>query len=218
MTPALARIRTLGQFFVTAGCLALVPAPARAQIDRDLVGFEIGYSRADLGGAEGATFAARASTLAGAYYTARFGRSFAVQPQLLLALKGGRLPVTLDDGTVAVVDFELAYIEVPVLLRLSGPRFAGRIRPVVFGGVAPAFNVGCNLELEEPALRFECNQELTSQVVRLDLGLVGGFGVEAPWSDAALGLQFRYTLGTRRVLGVGDARNRQFAITFALSF
>ena len=52
----------------------------------------------------------------------------------------------------------------------------------------------------------------------LDLGLVGGAGIEIRWGQSALALEARYTSGLRSILDGAEVRNRAFGVVFVLTF
>ena len=109
---------------------------------RASVGGEVGYSRSDLAGADAERIRSRQGALTGVYMQLPLAGPFSIRPEILFALKGGRVQADVTGG--GELDIGLAYIEVPVLLR-AGPR-RGRVRPVVFGGPAPALQIGCDVQ------------------------------------------------------------------------
>ena len=122
------------------------------------------------------------------------------------------------EGPARELDIGLAYIEMPVLVRLAATR--GRFRPVVFGGPAPALRIGCDLQVIDPntPIRATCAETTVPPFRDFDFGLVAGGGVEIRWPQSALALEARYTAGLRSVLEGLDVKNRAFGVLLALTF
>ncbi len=197
---------------MVAGWLAAA-GPLAAQSPHPLPGVMIGYSRADLRGGTGAPAGRRDGTLAGVFVRARLSRVLSVQPELLFARKGGRFTVGADttgDGVpdiTGVADLELAYIEVPVLLRLNVLRHRGAISPAVFGGVAPAFRIGCAVGATTSTAGItlpDCQSNNVFGLRGVDLGLVVGGGMQIQYARSIVCLEARFTTGLR---GIGHDRN-----------
>ena len=194
------------------------PALLLAQGRRAAVGSQVGYSRADLGGPDAAGIRARQGALSGVYLSAPLGRILSVRPELLFALKGGRTEVSLEDGSLATLDIDLAYLEIPLLARITFP--TGRIRPVLFGGPSASFQIGCDLQviLATQTVRSSCDQAGVALFRTFDYGVVGGGGAEFAWAQSALSLEARYTAGIRSIVDGATVRNRAFAVVLALTF
>jgi Outer membrane protein beta-barrel domain len=200
-----------------AAWLTLV-APPVALSQRAAVGAQVGYSRADLAGPDAAGLTPRQGALTGVYLSAPLSRAIAFRPELLFALKGGRAVVALQGGGTAAFDIELAYIELPVLARVSFP--TRQIRPVLFAGPAVALRIGCDLQLLIPdqPLRATCGRNDFNDVRQTDYGVVVGGGVEIRWFQAALALEARYSVGLQSIIRDVDVKNRSFGLALALTF
>jgi hypothetical protein len=193
-------------------------APARPRGPRPAVGAQVGYSRSDLGGPDAQRIQSRGGALTGVYLQAPLGRAVALRPEVLFALKGGRAQASVEGGGSAELDIGLAYIEVPVLLRVGVPR--GRFRPMLFGGPAPALQIGCDLQVVDPTfpVRASCDETNLPPFRQFDIGVVVGGGLEVRWPQSALSLEARYTSGMRSVLDDLDVRNRAVGVVLALTF
>ena len=209
-----------------AGWLAAA-GPLAAQSRHPSPGVQIGYSRADLGGGAGAQTGKRDGTLAGVFVRARLTRVLSLQPELLFARKGGRLTVGADttgDGVPdisGVADLELAYIEAPVLLRLSVPRHRGAISPVAFGGVAPAFRIGCaagTTTSTDGITLPDCQDKNVFGLRGVDFGLVVGGGIQIQYSQSVVSLEARFTTGLRGIgQGPNSVKNRTLGILLGVT-
>jgi hypothetical protein len=206
----------LGGILVVLGLAA--PMLLLAQGRRASVGAQVGYSSADLGGPDAAGIRARQGAVTGVYLTAPLGRILSLRPELLFALKGGRTEVSLRDGSAATLDIDLAYIEVPLLARVTLP--TGRIRPVLFGGPTTGFQIGCDLQviLATETVRSSCDSAGVVLFRTFDYGVVGGGGIEFGWAQSALSLEARYTSGIRSIVDGARVRNRVFDMMLALTF
>jgi hypothetical protein len=200
--------------------LWLLAAPAgvaAAQGPRSTVGAELGYSRSDLRGADATGIEARQGALTGVYLEAPLVGRLSLRPELLFALKGGRATTDVEGGGTALLDIELAYIEMPILFKVTPIR--RRIRPVLFAGPAPALQIGCDFQVTLPGQPVSPTCTEAGFAVReLDLGLVAGAGLEIRWPQSALALEARYTSGLRSILDGAEVRNRAFGVVFALTF
>ena len=202
----------------TAVWLLVMPlGVAVAQGPQKTVGAELGYSRSDLRGAGATGIDPRQGALTGVYLEAPLGGRLSLRPELLFALKGGQATAAVEGGGSALLDIELAYIELPILLKLTPLR--RRLRPVFFAGPAPALRIGCDLQviLPDSTVSATCD-EANLGVRELDIGLVAGAGLEISWPQSALALEARYTAGLRSVRDGEDVRNRAFGLVLALTF
>ena len=216
------RAATLG----VALCLAAGSAAAQRGA---AAGAEVGYSRADLIGANADIVESKRGAITGVYLHFPVSSVVAIRPELLFSLRGGRTVVGIagtDD--LGVIDLELSYLELPVLARLVWPK--GQVRPAVFGGPSVALRIGCDLLTFtfEPAdtARSTCGEEEedpgfvdVEQIRGWDLGWVAGAAVELHLPRTTLSVQGRYSEGLRSVVETGiDLKNRSAAVLFGLTF
>jgi Outer membrane protein beta-barrel domain len=191
---------------------------AAAWYTRPAAGVEVGYSRTDLAlGGGGSLLTSRQGAITGAYLQFPLHDIFAIRPELLFSLKGGSTVATVA-GREANIDIELAYIELPVLFRVSFP--TGSIRPVLFGGPALAIQIGCDFSFDfgSDSIRSTCGQDNLTTVRSWDFGLVAGGGVEKRLRRATVALEARYTAGTRSILEDVELKNRAFGLVLAVTF
>lgn len=207
-------------------CILLLALPTALPAQREAfvprrraaVGAEVGYSRTTLGGPDANGLRSRQGAISGIFLQAPLGGPFSLRPELLFALKGGRAQATVEGGGTAQLDIELAYLELPLLLRVGLPR--GRFRPMIFAGPAGALQIGCDLQLIGPdqPVRSTCDAADFTVFRELDFSYVVGGGLEVRWPQSALSLEGRYTGGLRSVLEGFDVRNRGFGVVLALTF
>jgi hypothetical protein len=214
------------QLAAITGCLLLslvsaalgAQAPPSGRGPRPAVGAEVGYSRSDLGGLGATRVESRQGALTGVFLQMPLAGPLSARPEILFALKGGRVQANVEGGGTVGLDIGLAYIEVPVLMRVGVPR--GRFRPVVFGGPAPALQIGCDLQVLDPnaPIRARCDETGLPPFRQFDVGLVAGGGIEVRWPQSALALEGRYTSGLRSVLNVVVVRNRSLGMVLSVTF
>jgi hypothetical protein len=200
-------------------CLMAVARDAGAQ-ESAAVGAQVGYSRADLTGANSDLVASRQGAITGVYLHLPMNRVLSVRPEVLFSLKGGRT-VALITGTSTLVDIdiELAYLELPILARLTLP--GRRFSPAIFGGPSAGIQIGCDIlfVLPDSTTRLTCGQDDVSQVREWDFGWIAGAAIEMHLPRTTLALQGRYSAGFRSILeGNVDLRNRGMAVLFGLTF
>jgi hypothetical protein len=219
--------RRIGRRIAPLGVALCLAAENAAAQGGPAAGAEVGYSRADLIGANADIVESKRGAITGVYLHFPVSSVVAIRPELLFSLRGGRTLVGIagtDD--FADVDLELAYLELPLLARLVWPR--GQVRPAVFGGPSVALRIGCDIlvVLPDSATRSTCGEEEetpgfvdVSQVRPWDVGWVAGAAVELYLARTTLSLQGRYTEGLRSVLETGvDLKNRAAAVLFGLTF
>jgi outer membrane protein with beta-barrel domain len=109
-------------------------------------------------------------------------------------------------------DVRLRYLEIPALARADFGASGLAARAFVVGGAAPAFKLSARARAASGGQ--EQNRDIADEIYSLDLGLVGGLGLEF---GRAL-IEARYTHGLRHINtddnGEGDRiKNRVFSVT-----
>jgi Outer membrane protein beta-barrel domain len=219
--------RRIGRRAATLGIALCLAAGSAAAQRGPAAGAEVGYSRADLIGANADIVESKRGAITGVYLHFPVSPVVAIRPELLFSLRGGRTVIGIagtDD--LGVIDLELSYLELPLLARLVWPR--GQVRPAVFGGLSIALRIGCDLLTLTSAdtARSTCGEEEeepgfvdVDQIRRWDLGWVTGAAVELHLPRTTLSVQGRYTEGLRSVVETGvDLKNRGAAVLFGLTF
>jgi outer membrane protein with beta-barrel domain len=216
----------IGRRAATLGLALCLAAGSAAAQRGPAAGAEVGYSRADLVGANADIVESKQGAITGVYVHFPVNPVVAIRPELLFSLRGGRTVVAIaNTDDLGVIDLELAYLELPLLARLVWPR--GQVRPAIFGGPSAALRIGCDLlQITADTSRSTCGQEQESEVPLLaggvrtwDLGWVAGAALELYLTRTTLSLQGRYTEGLRSVVESGiDLKNRGVALLFGLTF
>lgn len=141
------------------------------------------------------------------------------QPEILYSGKGAELKYSniLVEGKAK---FNLAYIEVPLLLRMNlSENFSVQAGPYI------AYLINANIQNETNNELFDSETELdTSDFTKFDYGLAGG--LEFDFSPIAVGARYSYgmaNIGKERTVGGNsftfpDAKNSTFSIYAVLRF
>ncbi len=153
----------------------------------------------------------RPSFSAGVTYRAPLSRRTRVQPELWLFDKGG-------------ADVRRIYLEAPVVLQYAASADGDRRwAPVLTLGVAPALLLYCRSprELYSPGMTENCadSARVSTRYAtrRLDVGLVGGAGVELRRvGGSVLSLDLRLSLGRRNVGYMDGWRFTNHALSLVL--
>jgi outer membrane protein with beta-barrel domain len=91
------------------------------------------------------------------------------------------------------LDLRVRYIEIPLLARVDFGASGSAARPFVLGGAAPAFKLSTRAKAVADGQ--EQSREIDDQIHSVDVGLVGGAGLQF---GRAL-IEVRYTYGLRHI-------------------
>lgn len=219
--------------FLIAVALAVLPAvqPAQAQS----IGLKGGLNLADfVGNDAGDTGSTVGLNAGGSFQLLNFG-PVSIGPEVFYAQKGSerRVVTAPGGGTVAGTSkFNLAYVEVPVLLTVRLVNAPGsRFRPFLHAGPVFGWNLDCTLDFSDPAASPEetCESllggDLGSTIEEYEQGVTfgGGLDVSVVPGRGALTLDLRSTLGLDEVIRTEsgtdlEIRNRTFTAMLGYSF
>ena len=139
----------------------------------------------------------RLGLVGGAYLTLQFGSSFAIQPEVLYAQKGGQ--------DTASNTYQLDYIEIPVLFKLS----LGT--PIVNPGLllGPTFN----MNILAKVVNGGASSDITN-VNQTDIGVMGGVVVDID----KFSVSGRYELGLTDITTASKVQNGTITVLVGYSF
>lgn len=130
------------------------------------------------------------SGIGGAFLCYMFNDMFAIQPELLFAMKGWKIEV--EDETFKT---KLNYIEIPLLLRLNIPT-EGSMTPAIFAGPSIGFLMSAKAE----------DEDIKELLKSTDFGLVFGAGLNHELSEdkGFITYEVRYSLGLATVFDLEE--------------
>lgn len=224
----MSRIATIAcAAFVSLGLLA-PSGPVRAQ--GLSLGVEAGATFADFSLSEGsADLDSQTGVRVAGVARYGFGGMFGIQTGVGLTQKGATVPAA-ETGLDGDLDFNLDYVEIPVLLTLDIPTGPAPVNPRLFAGPQVGFESACDVSADVGGISgsVDCDAdalgENTLQTTSTDFSLVVGggldFGLGGP---LALTLDGRYDLGLTDINDIQDAtateiKNRTFSISGGLLF
>lgn len=192
-------------------------SPAAAQrVGADVLAY-VGYSRAsfrDLGTVELGQRAANGA-IGGMGLRVPLGGPIGIRGELLLARRGGTFDLPLSETETGEFDVDLVYLEVPLQLQFQSYAVSPFARPFAFGGVVPAFRLGCDAEIRADAgvVRDDCSTAEEQSTMRwLDVGGVVGAGVEFRRGRQLWQAQVRYQRSFNSLFEDIELVNQSFAI------
>lgn len=150
----------------------------------------------------------RLGPVGGLWVRMPLGDRFSLQAEGLFSEKG----VRWDFDTFATVRIRVRYFEIPLLARADFGPPASATRLFAVGGAAPAFKLSARTSGQ--FLGEEFSGDSDDDIYDLDVGLVGGLGIEVGRAQ----VEARYTHGLTHINtddnGDGDRmRNRVFSVT-----
>jgi len=129
---------------------AMVPSPTDLSGYQGNTGFGIvgglNFSRLALGDGNALADAKKRTTFAGGvFFTLGLGDILAVQPEVLLTMKGTNAANPTQNFTTGDLTLNLDYIEIPLLVKGYIPTGNPNLKPNVFAGPALAFLINCRV-------------------------------------------------------------------------
>jgi len=137
-------------------------------------------------------------------------RILTLQMEALFAVKGYKLPGVdvLDENDVVVgqtdVEITVTYMELPVAAKLTAP-FRGKFRPFLIGGGFMALAVGSRQRISSGLLAVDYGIE---NVETVDLGAIGGLGIDIKAGGGWLMLEARYDYSLMAAVKSEDQKSR----------
>jgi hypothetical protein len=200
----------------TALLLLAAPPVLLAQAGRKhlAVGVYGGWDRTSLHGPDIPGPLHTNGALGGAFLQWRLVSHLDFQPEIQFVQKGNR-EVDNQGGGVFALRIRLNYVEIPLLVRVSGPVLGGRITPFLLGGPEVAFKAGCRLKTFGLTGTFTCAD--LPKAKSYDYGVIGGAGVDVGVGRAHFALSARYDHGLLDVFEGNDPQNRAISVVLGVS-
>jgi len=169
-------------------------------------GITSGITISDLWGDDVGGTTVRAGYTGGLFANYRLHPNFSIQPEAMFTMKYSQVDKgVLGEGTKT--DYDLGYLEFPVLLKVHIPN-TSNVTPNIYAGPALSFKLFGEAD----------GNDLKSRHNSVDFGLAFGGGLDI---FRTLHLDFRYTLGLVDVFDVPadpEARNGTFSIALGYGF
>lgn len=209
-------VRRLFTAIALVAAVASFPLTASAQ----QVGVKAGVNFANLTNADDVfgDDTQRIGLVGGLFVTVPATERFSFQIEGLYTEKGVTFEDTIE-GIDVEADVRLRYFEVPVLGRANFSTSGSTTNFYVIAGAAPAFKLGAHVSAE--AGDEEESEDIGDDVESVDLGLVGGLGVEF----GNFVIDGRYTHGLMSIAADDDSdddeddvKNRVFTVTVGYRF
>ncbi len=171
--------------------LFAVPRPTAAQFSDLTVqwGATLGFNLASLQSDE-VDVSTRTAFSGGIVAQVTLPGPVSVQPELLFTQKGGAVDTREGSGEVR---YGANYIELPVAVRLEGPRLQA-VRPHLLAGGFGGLKIFERQTAGGGEIRFPIDTE-TSFFQRTNAGVLVGLGATLSFGEGRLGLEVRYARG-----------------------
>lgn len=164
--------------------------------------------------------------LLGAFVDVPLATNLSFQPGLQYVQKGAEVSA-VEDGMEVSLGIDLAYLEIPLLLRYAFPT-DGPVGVHLFAGPALGFEASCEVGVEGGGFRasFDCDQgeevDFAFDTKSLDVGALFGGGLSFEAGPGALLVEGSYNLGLTNLAEDADegesVKNRAFYVTAGYTF
>jgi len=148
----------------------------------------------------------------GAFYLARVGKYFAIQPEVIYSQKGTKYEI-LDES----LKIRLSYLEIPVLVKFYVTP-EGKAQPFLFAG--PALGI----KLSAKGIVDGESEDISDEYKGTDFGLVFGGGLEYDLGKALFIVDLRYSLGLANIIVEEESdieatvKNKAFVVMIGFGF
>ena len=203
--------KTFSALLLFASVLTLGPAAARSEVKG--FGLKAGAVLSNIFGRDVYDQKFRAGFSYGIFMTYGFGRTFALQPELLFVMKGSKY-VNGTGWDAYRETMSLEYVELPILAKAYLP-VSRNFRTHVFIGPAPALNIRARVDARFAG---ESQQETLDNVMGVDVGLTAGAGIEVPVGGGRITFDVRYTAGLTALSTEPDDDIRNGAASFLFGY
>lgn len=207
-------LSSLAASFVLVGTARSQGLPPEKQTH---IGVVAGGSFAKFHGADVGDFKkTKVGVAGGLFATIGIVKNFAIEPQVLFAMKGGKF----DDGT-SKGSIKLNYIDIPLLFKFRFPSKTGQVSPHLYVGPQLGFKMSCKFSVSGATTASgNCTDPpFSTETKSNDFSLVTGGGVDV---GRAL-IDVRYDWGVSRVEKsttgpADDVKNRTLYILVGWTF
>lgn len=157
----------------------------------------------------------RTAFTGGAFFTLGLGQILAIQPEVLLSMKGTRASNPTQNFTTGDLTLSMNYIEIPLLLKAYIPLNNPSLRPNLFAGPAIAFLISCRVGEDVQGGTRDCDNGGPT-IKSTDTSIMFGAGIDFLQSFTA---QVRFDLGLQDVdEEQGTAKNQSLLLLVGYFF
>ncbi len=156
-----------------------------------VVGVKGGLDVATLTGDDTDGFGWRATGVFGGFLCFRVNEFLSVQPELLIEMKGARLPDTATQAGTVETSVKLTYVEFPVTAKLYFPTQID-MKPYIYAGLGLGFKVSSRVKFAAGDSEAETNLD---DIHGADLGMIIGGGFDLQAGPGAALFDIRYEIG-----------------------
>lgn len=182
----------------------LLASPLAAQ--QWSIGVLGGANRSTAVGSDADGFNARIGVAGGAQVVRTLGGNLALEVNALYSMKGAK-----QEGQGSTADVRLAYLELPLLLRV-GSNSRGTIRPFATVGASAGFQLSCTVQATAMGMSGSADCDEVADFRSFDATLIGGAGIDASLGPGIMTLAVRYGHGMQSIVNEAEVRNRAFTI------
>jgi hypothetical protein len=151
----------------------------------------------------------------GVFFTWHIGNIIAIQPEVLLSMKGTAASNPTQNFTTGDLKLKMDYIEIPLLLKAYIPIGNDNIRPNLFAGPAIAWLISCRVGQDVEGGTRSCDNGGPT-ITSTDASIMTGIGVDFMTHFTA---QIRYDIGMTDVdEDTGTANNRTLSFLIGYLF
>ena len=157
----------------------------------------------------------RTAFTGGAFFTWHIGKILALQPEVLLSMKGTAASNPMQNFTTGDLSLKLDYIEVPLLLKGYIPTGNDNWKPNIFAGPAIAWLINCRVGEDVLGGTRGCDNGGPT-IKSTDTSIMTGVGLDFITNFSA---QIRYDIGLSDIdEEMGTANNRTLSLLIGYIF
>lgn len=205
--------------FFLAG-LILVSAVPHASAQFAAIGPKVGVNSSTISAKDDHALSHKIGLVAGGFVRFEISSSVTLQPEVSWVQRGN----DADEGANQILKFDIDYIEVPVLLRLSLSSASG-VRPFVYAGPYVAFKQACSVSGHDATGNVDIDCADLGDIFVLkstDFGGAAGAGLDFRLGAGSLFVDARFTQGIENIAekdpSGSSARNRTLSLTTGFAF
>lgn len=165
-----------------------------------------GANSSNPGGKDATALKSRIGVAGGAQVVGTLGDNLALEVDALYSMKGAK-----QQQQGATADVKLAYLELPLLLRV-GSNTGGTIRPFAMVGASAGFRLSCSVTERAMGQSGSADCSEVADFRSFDASLIAGVGVDADLGSGIATLAVRYGHGLTSILQDAEVRNRATTI------